>query len=190
VTWVDVLDVPLVRILNQTFYQSHADLKKPVARVAGTTPSILGGLRPIWKPKVSDQMAVRYPWREVEQRLRSCARDEGCPHDGVALEYINPLDGGHTTPTMSAWIQWLKPGEKGQRHRHTSSAVYFVVRGEGRTVVGSEELQWKARDCFVVPNWSWHFHENARPHDEAILFSVNDIPTLEALKLYREETAA
>ena len=40
--------------------------------------------------------------------------------------------------------------------------------------------------AFVVPLWQWHAHENLGD-DEAILFSMNDRPVMEALQLYREE---
>ena len=33
--------------------------------------------------------------------------------------------------TLSCWIQLLRPGEHTKKHRHTSSAAYFVVGGEG-----------------------------------------------------------
>jgi hypothetical protein len=42
-------------------------------------------------------------------------------------------------------------------------------------------------DCFAIPNWAWHEHINRSKSDEAILFSVNDIPIVEAFNLYREE---
>ncbi|MGH7766987.1 MAG: cupin domain-containing protein, partial [Candidatus Binatia bacterium] len=42
-------------------------------------------------------------------------------------------------------------------------------------------------DSFVVPNWAWHEHVNRSKSDEAILFSVNDIPIMKAFDLYREE---
>ena len=47
-------------------------------------------------------------------------------------------------------------------------------------------LEWKKGDSFVVPLWQWHAHENLG-NDEAILFSLNDRPVMEALQLYREE---
>ena len=38
-----------------------------------------------------------------------------------------------------------------------------------------------------LPSWVWHSHEILSAHDDAILFSVSDAPTLRALGLYREE---
>lgn len=187
VTWVDILDIPLLRSLNQIFYQPFGEIAQRERPRAERIAPRIGGVRPVWEEPKREGLAVRYPWRDVEARLKELSAHEGSAHDGVALEYVNPITGGPTLPTLSAWVQWLKPGQTTARHRHSSSAVYFVVRGEGRTIVDGEELSWKARDCFVVPNWSWHAHENLRPDCEAVLFSVNDAPTLKALGLYREE---
>jgi gentisate 1,2-dioxygenase/1-hydroxy-2-naphthoate dioxygenase len=65
--------------------------------------------------------------------------------------------------------------------------VYFVVRGEGTTVVGDTELEWQQHDAFCVPNWAWHHHQNRSRSEEAILFSVTDVPMLLPFGLYREE---
>jgi gentisate 1,2-dioxygenase len=61
------------------------------------------------------------------------------------------------------------------------------VGGEGVTIVGERELTWSQHDCFALPNWAWHEHINRSKTEEAILFSVNDIPIVSAFGLYREE---
>jgi gentisate 1,2-dioxygenase len=38
-----------------------------------------------------------------------------------------------------------------------------------------------------VPLWSWHKHANRSSTEEAILFSMHDLPVLKAFGLYREE---
>ena len=130
---------------------------------------------------------IRYAWDETLQALNEMASSgEDNPYDGVLLEYANPITGGHTVPTMSACIQMLRPGETTRSHRHTGTALYHVVQGHGASSVGGEELKWEQRDCFSVPSLQWHHHHNAST-GPAILFSINDRPTLEALQLYREE---
>jgi 1-hydroxy-2-naphthoate dioxygenase len=172
VTWVDVLDIPLLRMLNQVFYQPFGEIAQPEKK---------------WDGAQGTPTSMRYPWREIEPQLKALLDQDESAHDGVVFEYTNPATGGSILPTLSASVQWLKPGQKTKPHRHTANAVYFVMRGEGRTVVGTETLTWKARDCFVVPNWSWHAHENLSADGEALLFSVTDAPILKALGLYREE---
>ena len=54
------------------------------------------------------------------------------------------------------------------------------------TRVSANEFNWSQGDIFVVPSWQWHSHDNTSSED-AILFSINDRPSTEALGLYREE---
>jgi gentisate 1,2-dioxygenase len=65
--------------------------------------------------------------------------------------------------------------------------VYHVFRGQGFSIVDGERLDWQAGDFFAIPTWAWHEHGNTG-NDEAILYSITDLPTLEALDLYREES--
>lgn len=174
VSWVDVVDIPLLRMLNQVFYQPYDKISQAERKGAE-------------KKDAGAENTVRYPWREMEPKLKALLDRDDDASDEIALEYVNPVTGGSVLPTMGASVQWLKPGQKTARHRHTSSTVYFAMRGEGRTTVGDETLNWKARDCFVVPNWSWHTHENLKGDGESLLFSVTDAPLLKALGLYREE---
>jgi 1-hydroxy-2-naphthoate dioxygenase len=62
-----------------------------------------------------------------------------------------------------------------------------VIRGEGRTIVDGTEIDWGPRDGFCIPNWAWHHHVNLSASEEAVLFTVHDMPLLRALGLYREE---
>ncbi len=187
--WVDVLDLPFVIGLNVPFYEPYPGDRQQVRRSseAEYIQVRMSSLRPTWEHPKERHLPLRYPWVDAEAQLKRLARLEGSPYDGIALEYVNPINGGPAMPTLSCWIQMLRPGEETKSHRHTSSAVYFVVRGEGKTIVDGEELEWKQHDAFCVPNWAWHHHVNRSSSDEAILFSVHDIPMLQAFDLYYEE---
>jgi gentisate 1,2-dioxygenase len=65
--------------------------------------------------------------------------------------------------------------------------VYHAFKGSGATFINGEKFEWDEGDCFVVPLWSWHSHQNRSKDHEAILFSMNDMPLMEAVSLYREE---
>jgi gentisate 1,2-dioxygenase len=183
--WLDALDVPLMHNLNQIFYEepaAHEQNRRP----AGPGPSPL--LRKTWEPPGLTGRPLRYPWTEVRAELERLAADSpGSPYDGLALEYVNPLTGGPVLPTIGCWIQMLPPGFEGRRHRRTSSAVCFVVGGEGATEFDDVRLDWGVHDTFALPNWTWHRHLNRSATEAAYLFSVTDIPVLSAFGLYREE---
>jgi gentisate 1,2-dioxygenase len=89
---------------------------------------------------------------------------------------------------MSCEVQLITPNQITIMHRHTSTVIYHVFKGRGRTAVAEGYLEWKKGDSFVIPLWQWHSHEN--PFDEeAVLFSINDRPVMETLHLYTEEIA-
>lgn len=189
VIWLDVLDVPLVAMLNAISYETYAGDRQQVRRPseAESLQARAGALRPTWERPQLHRLPLRYRWSETEKLLKAMAHLEGSPYDGISLEYVNPMMGGPALPTLACWIQMLRPGENTRLHRHTSSAVYFVVRGEGETIVGDQHLEWTQHDAFAVPNWSWHQHLNRSKNDSAILFSVNDAPVFQSFGLYREE---
>ena len=75
----------------------------------------------------------------------------------------NPgLPGQHTcTTTMYAGLQLINPGEVAPAHRHTQSALRFVVDGEGAyTAVDGERVTMKPGDFIITPKWTWHDHGN------------------------------
>jgi 1-hydroxy-2-naphthoate dioxygenase len=187
--WVDVLDVPFMLGMNLPFYEPYPGNKVQAVRPKPSEhlQQRAGVVRPTWENAKKENLPLRYRWKDVEPRLRALADQEGSPYDGVALEYVNPVTGGPTLATLSCWIQLLRPGERTRKHRHTSSAVYFVVGGEGTTIVGDKALEWSQHDSFAVPNWAWHEHMNRSKTQEAILFSVNDTPIVSAFGHYREE---
>ena len=103
------------------------------------------------------------------------------------LEYTHPITGGHVTPTMSARIQLLRPGESTRPHRHTGAVRYQVVSGQGVTTVEQKALEWDDHDQFTIPSWRWHEHRNPSRTEPAILFSITDSPVAEHIGMYKEE---
>ncbi len=65
------------------------------------------------------------------------------------------------TPTLYAGVQLVLPGEIAPAHRHTQSALRFVLEGEDAiTAVEGEEIAMRPGDLVLTPNWKWHDHGN------------------------------
>ena len=188
IIWLDGLDGPLIQSLNVLFFEEYERKEQPITRETGESLRRLGLARSPRKDE-SDLRGVpfRYAWSDTHRALRAMREDQRDRYDGRLVRYINPATGGFTYPTMSCEVQLLKGRERTDVHRHTSTALYHVFKGEGRTAVGEGHLQWKKGDSFVIPLWQWHAHENLS-EEEAILFSINDRPVMESLQLYREES--
>ncbi|WP_217492185.1 cupin domain-containing protein [Veronia pacifica] len=118
------------------------------------------------------------------------AVSDGNPFDDILMHYTNPVTGGHVMKTMGASMQLLRPGFRGKAHRHTGSYIYHVAKGAGYSIVNGKRLDWQKNDIFCVPSWAFHEHVNGSSTDDACLFCFSDLPTIEALGLYREEALA
>jgi gentisate 1,2-dioxygenase len=185
--WIDGLDVPFIQSLQVISFQPYSKGRLPVTE--GIDPgSYYGMTRPVGDISRDYMPMLHYRWRDTYPSLQILARGSGNPHDGVALEYVNPATGAPTLPTLGCWIQLLRPGERTKTHRHTSTSIYHAFRGAGTTMINGEPFHWEKGDTFIVPLWSWHQHVNRSPKEEAILFSMHDVPILKAFGLYREET--
>ncbi len=75
----------------------------------------------------------------------------------------NPGLRGHSkiTTSLYAGLQLVLPGEVAPCHRHSQSALRFVLEGSGaHTAVGGERTHMQPGDFVITPNWAWHDHGN------------------------------
>jgi gentisate 1,2-dioxygenase len=75
----------------------------------------------------------------------------------------NPGLGGQAAVTQSLFsgLQLIMPGEVAPAHRHTQSALRFVIEGHGAyTAVEGERTPMEPGDFVITPSWTWHDHGN------------------------------
>jgi gentisate 1,2-dioxygenase len=191
VVWMDGLDIPLIASLEAMFFQFYSDTQVPSTRPANASKQLHGHthLSPTWiKEKTRSSPLLLYSWDRTREALNALRDHEGSAFDGVALEYRHPLTGGPVMPTMSCCVQLLRSSEHTKAHRHTGSAVYHVFQGEGMTLIDGQRFNWSKGDIIALPPWALHEHANASSSEDAVLFSIQDTPVLQALGLYCEET--
>src|SRR5262250_1976237 len=82
------------------------------------------------------------------------------------------------TQSLYAGLQLILPGEIAHSHRHTASALRFILEGTGAyTSVDGERLTMKPGDFILTPFWSFHDHGN--PGAEPVVWLDGlDIPTV------------
>ncbi|MBI4522995.1 MAG: cupin domain-containing protein [Deltaproteobacteria bacterium] len=186
IIWLDGHDGPLVKALDVIAVEMFNQRQQPIETIPDFSLYQYGMARPYeTKPNFFDP-PFKYSWEQTYGSLRALAMTEGDPYDGVLLRYINPRTGGPTLRTFGCEIQMLRPNERTKSHRHTSHTIYHAFAGSGCTTVGDHDLNWSQGDCFTVPSWQWHRHDNLT-EDEAILFSITDRPLKQSLGFYREE---
>lgn len=89
------------------------------------------------------------------------------------------------TQSLYAGLQLILPGEIAPSHRHTQSALRFIVEGRGAyTAVNGERTTMHPGDFIITPSWTWHDHGNAETvegGEPVVWLDGLDIPLLRFL---------
>jgi len=119
----------------------------------------VGGLKP-----GSKCVPAHWSYAEVRpQLMRACEMVSKKEAQRRVLCLENPVLRGTTfiCDSLFAGLQIILPGEVAPSHRHTPSALRFIVEGEGAyTAVAGEKLPMQPGDFVVTPAWAWHDHGN------------------------------
>jgi gentisate 1,2-dioxygenase len=149
-------------------------------------------MTPLWEslhnlvPKQPTTPYLPYIWKYAQ--LRTTLMESGDligAKEAVRRVLImeNPGKRGSSsiTSTLYAGLQLIMPGEIAPSHRHTQSALRFVVEGSGAyTAVDGERHVMEPGDFIITPSWTWHDHGN--PGSEPVVWLDGlDIPIIRTL---------
>jgi gentisate 1,2-dioxygenase len=154
-------------IISQSLKEFHE--KMETANLGPLWPSIhkLTTIEPKAKP-------IPYLWKRelIESYLQEAEQllevGEGGGADRRAVFLINPgmkdldpVGWGGATQTLYAAVQAVKPGEIAPAHRHTTTALRFIMKGKGgEGRVDGEKMTFEPGDYLITPSGTWHDHAN------------------------------
>jgi len=186
--WLDVLDLPLVGFLEAGFNEHYNDAQHSITRPEGDSNARYGeGLVPLTasSPYGATTPIFNYPYSKTRPALLAAAGGAAPdPHDGVALRYANPLDGGWPMPTISAWMVHLPAGFETAPIRSTDGQVMCLVEGRMQAQFGETDLTLDENDVAVCPGWTWR---RLRAVTDCFVFCASDRVVHEKLGLFREQ---
>lgn len=129
-------------------------------------------MAPLWTrlkglvPAEPAPVGVPHRWRYSDVRpyvMESASHISAQEAERRVLILENPALQGtsQVTGTLYAGLQLIMPGEVAPAHRHTQSALRFVIEGRGAyTAVDGERTLMEPGDFVVTPPWAWHEHGN------------------------------
>jgi quercetin dioxygenase-like cupin family protein len=93
---------------------------------------------------------------------------------------------------LNAHLAELKPGSHSVRHRHTTEAYLYVVKGHGFSVINYEGepeqvVEWSEGTLFAPPRWAWHQHFNLDQRDTSRYLAIQDTGLLKTMRLHQIE---
>ena len=186
IIWMDVLDIPVVELLDAQFMEKFQNETQMTTRTGGESFARYGQtMLPLnYRPRSKTSPLFWYPYARSREALSELARN-GDPHPchGHKLQYANPATGGSAMPTIGTFLQMLPAGFRGRPYRSSDSTIYSPVEGRGRAIIGDETIEFGPRDVFVVPSWARHQFQT---DEDTVLFSASDRPVQQALDLWRE----
>ncbi|HYK62070.1 MAG TPA: gentisate 1,2-dioxygenase [Bryobacteraceae bacterium] len=87
----------------------------------------------------------------------------------LILENPGTLGASRITGSLYAGLQLVLPGEDTPTHRHTASALRFVIESRGGyTAVDGERTTMQPSDFIITPSWTFHDHGN--PSSEPVVW--------------------
>lgn len=119
---------------------------------------------PLIPPKPTSMQPRLWRWRDIEPLLRESS-EFVTPHRGAERRVIRLHNPGvperTATHSLVVAIQYLLPGEVAPAHRHSPTAIRFMLHGQGAyTTVAGQKCAMKPGDLVVTPGMAWHDHGN------------------------------
>ncbi|HKR17707.1 cupin domain-containing protein [Rhizorhapis sp.] len=138
-----------------------------------------------WEPASSSvPMLWRYKdLREDVLKALDLVTPEQAGRRVIYLENKGRSDVVAAVGWLYSGLQVMKPGECASSHRHSASALRFIMEGRGAfTNVDGHKMTLGANDFVLTPNGTWHEHGVAEDGAICIWQDGLDIPLMNALE--------
>lgn len=200
VIWYDGLDVLFAYWMGGVFYEEMVDVTGDQYQLVeqgakAVTDNFAAGL--IHRKRMfpdhiptSDNTLTYYPYSKARQSLTDLAQQgAGDAYEGVLLEYVNPVTGGPTFPTMSTSIRLINERSTVEAMHRTENVLFITMEGAVTFhLPDNQTFTTQAHDVTAIPSWVPYSISNAED-EPAVLFSQSDRPVFKALGFYREQVA-
>lgn len=162
--WPEDLDIP-----EQVFVRDNAEASEIAARdeFNRNNPPLTGLVVP---EDLRTIELIKRPWRN---------------NKGLWFE----LAGNRV---LSAHLAELAPGGNSVRHRHTTEAYLYIVKGEGYSIINyegeaEERVDWSEGTLLCPPVWAWHQHFNTSETETARYLAIQDTGLVRHMRFHQIE---
>jgi gentisate 1,2-dioxygenase len=138
-----------------------------------------------WFPK-SESVPTLWRFQDLRELVLKSVELVSPEKAGRRVVMLNNPNRKHVSACVGwlySGLQVMKPGEEAMAHRHSASALRFIMEGSGAfTVVEGQKMSLGARDFVLTPNGTWHQHGVAETGEWCIWQDGLDIPFINAME--------
>jgi gentisate 1,2-dioxygenase len=151
---------------------------------AGALWTVANKIEP-WEPK-SASAPVLWRYRDLREhvlRSVSLVTPEKAGRRVIYLNNPGRKDVSAAVGWLYSGLQVMHPGECASTHRHSASALRFIMEGSGAyTIVDGHKMTLGANDFVLTPNGTWHEHGVDSAGTPCIWQDGLDIPFVNAME--------
>ena len=151
---------------------------------AGALWTVANKIEP-WEPK-SQSVPVVWRYKDLREHVLRSVELVTPEKAGRRVIYLNNpgrTDVAAAVGWLYAGLQVMNPGEVASAHRHSASAIRFIMEGSGAyTVVDGHKMTLGANDFVLTPNGTWHEHGVEASGSPCIWQDGLDIPFVNAME--------
>lgn len=138
-----------------------------------------------WEPKSASQ-PVLWRFKDLREHVLRSVELVTPEKAGRRVIYLNNpgrTDVAAAVGWIYAGLQVMHPGEMASAHRHSASAIRFIMEGSGAyTVVDGHKMTLGHNDFVLTPNGTWHEHAVSADGSPCIWQDGLDIPFVNAME--------
>jgi gentisate 1,2-dioxygenase len=151
---------------------------------AGALWTVANKIEP-WEPR-SESMPVLWRYRDLREHVLRSVSLVTPEKAGRRVIYLNN-PGRRDVSAAVGWLysglQVMHPGECASTHRHSASALRFIMEGSGAyTIVDGHKMTLGVNDFVLTTNGTWHEHGVDAAGTPCIWQDGLDIPFVNAME--------
>ncbi|MEC9243259.1 MAG: cupin domain-containing protein [Pseudomonadota bacterium] len=151
---------------------------------AGALWTVANKIEP-WEPQ-SSSVPMIWRYRDLREHVLRSVELVTPEKAGRRVIYLNN-PGRREFAAAVGWLysglQVMHPGEAASAHRHSASALRFIMEGAGAyTIVDGHKMTLNANDFVLTPNGTWHEHGVEESGSPCIWQDGLDIPLVNTLE--------
>ena len=198
VIWYDGLDVLMAYWIGGVFFEEMVDVTgEKYQEISHEANAVTDNFGPgmIHRKKMypdhfppSNNPLIYYPYSKARALLADlAAQGAGEPHEGIVIEYVNPVTCGSTFPSMGTSIRLIKEKSTVEAMHRTENIMFITMEGSVTFhLPDDKKFTTEPHDVTAMPSWVPYSITN-NGDTPAVLVSQTDRPVFKALGFYREQ---